>query len=552
MNTLSLSDARGTTFKDYKRASLAEVCLAASGDKVLALDEHIPNLIALPPGTDVTKTPAYLHGDIILQDKASCFSAYLLNPGLNDGDLLDACAAPGNKTTHLAALLHEAKATSPSASPMDPIRTIYACERDKLRAQTLAKMTKIANPEGHAHFDCLLGQDFLRLSPQDARFKNVGALLLDPSCSGSGIVRRSGGNGRSLQITLPAAAVKGRNDGIVVPAKTTGKRKRETAPKSNAVPDAGSGSTSTTLTLGPATDANTALTADPSGATEENEDLETDANASTTALETRLTNLSAFQFKIVTHAFAFPSARRVVYSTCSIHAAENENVVINALQAPIASQRGWRVLRRDEQVEGMRKWKVRGDREATRHMLSRFAGTEVAEEVAEACMRCEAGTEEGTMGFFVVGFVRDDARADTTASSASATDTGAQRDAIEVLDLTEDTHVLTDKAAPAKKAAPSKKPAPAKKSASTKTAAPTEDEQYARARRASVDLDFAESLGGAGFSGNEDDDNAEDGDDDQEEDEEGGDEEDDWYGFDSDNADRRRKSRVTKRGRRLY
>ena len=30
-----------------------------------------------------------------------------------------------------------------------------------------------------------------------------------------------------------------------------------------------------------------------------------------------------------------------------------------------------------------------------------------AEEVAEACIRCAKGTGEGTMGFFVCGFVRD-------------------------------------------------------------------------------------------------------------------------------------------------
>jgi len=583
INTLSQMNPFQIMFKDHKDVSLAEVCLAAPGDKVLALDEHIPNLIALPPGTDVTRSPAYLHGDIILQDKASCFSAYLLNPSLTDGDLLDACAAPGNKTTHLAAILHGAKATSPSASPADPIQTIYACERDKLRAATLAKMTAIANPDGHAHFSCLLGQDFLRLSPQDARFKNVGALLLDPSCSGSGIVRRRGGNGRSLQITLPAAVVKGRNDGIVVPSKTNGKRKREAtaAPKADS-PTAGS----TTLTLGPATDANTALSADPSGATAENEDLETDADAdtTTTALETRLSNLAAFQLKIVTHAFSFPSAGRVVYSTCSIHAAENESVVINALRSPIAIQRGWRVLRRSEQVEGMRKWKVRGKGLAVAQSLTddEVRASEVGdildetEEIAEACIRCEAGTAEGTMGFFVVGFVREEGRAVHVVPSteyAAPTTTHSRsysNGAIEVVDLTEDTPTITatptvtatpptaNKAAEKKKKktvaaktaaakkATAKKPAQTKKAAAAKKSASAEEDAYARARRASVDFDFAESLGGPGFSGNED------GDEDDGDDDAGGGAEDDWYGFDSDEAEGRRQRRGIKRGRRLY
>jgi len=596
INTLSQGNPFHMMFKDHKNVSLAEVCLAAPGDKVLALDEHIPNLIALPPGTDVTKSPAYLHGDIILQDKASCFSAYLLNPSLTDGDLLDACAAPGNKTTHLAALLHEAKATSLTASPKDSIQTIYACERDKLRAATLAKMTAIANPDGHAHFECLLGQDFLRLSPQDARFRNVGALLLDPSCSGSGIVRRRGGNGRSLQITLPAAAVKGRNDGVVIPSKTTGKRKREatTAPNPNS-PTAGS----TTLTLGPATDANTALSADPSGATEENEDLGTDADTTTAALETRLTNLAAFQLKIVTHAFSFPAARRVVYSTCSIHAAENESVVIKALRSPIAIQRGWRVLRRDEQVEGMQKWNVRGKGLAVAQSLTddEVRASEVGDildetaEIAEACIRCEAGTAEGTMGFFVVGFVREERRAvdvvpsvehaalKTTHPRSHSDGANGANGAMEVVDLTEDTPTITatitatpatankatekkaekskkktaaaaSKTAAAKKA-PAKKAAPMKKAAAAaKESASAEDDAYARARRASVDFDFAEAQGGPGFSGNEDGD--EDADEDDEDDVAGGGAEDDWYGFDSDEAEDRRRRRGVKRGRRLY
>lgn len=72
-------------------------------------------------------------------------------------------------------------------------------------------------------------------------------------------------------------------------------------------------------------------------------------------------------------------------------------MVLRALASPIAKERGWRVLRRDEQVEGMKNWAVRGD-------VSACAGDA---EVAEACIRCEKGTGEGTMGFFVVGFVRD-------------------------------------------------------------------------------------------------------------------------------------------------
>ena len=40
------------------------------------------------------------------------------------------------------------------------------------------------------------------------------------------------------------------------------------------------------------------------------------------------------------HALLFPSARKVVYSTCSIHAQENERVVVDLLLDPEVNRRG--------------------------------------------------------------------------------------------------------------------------------------------------------------------------------------------------------------------
>jgi len=48
-------------------------------------------------------------------------------------------------------------------------------------------------------------------------------------------------------------------------------------------------------------------------------------------LESRLKSLSAFQAMIVRHAMSFPSVHRIVYSTCSIHEQENEQVVQDVL-----------------------------------------------------------------------------------------------------------------------------------------------------------------------------------------------------------------------------
>ncbi|KAF4504378.1 hypothetical protein G6O67_008535 [Ophiocordyceps sinensis] len=352
----SIEEQLESTFSAYARAeSIADV--VSKPGKHLYIDPHVPNLVAVTPSLDMSKTDAYSSGKIILQDKASCFPAYLLDPRSEDGDVVDACAAPGNKTTHLASILHQHSPEFASKPQM-----IFAFEKDTRRAQTLEKMVRIAGSKSMTRIG--FGQDFLQVDPQDAKFKDVGALLLDPSCSGSGIIGRDS----MPELHLPGAPCEHAARGAAGPSKT---RKRK---------------------LSQVRDESDKVMRDDDG-------NETVIN-SETDLAARLEALSSFQLMLLLHAFQFPAAKKVTYSTCSIYSEENEAVVMAALQSDVARRRGWRILLRDKQVGGMKEWPVRG--------LVGACGGDAA--VADGCIRSQKDDGRGVMGFFVAGFIRDGAR----------------------------------------------------------------------------------------------------------------------------------------------
>lgn len=361
INTLksTLDDQLQTTFAGFEIVdSLEQTLVGESANKTLYVDKHVPDLVALAPGTDLSKTAAYRKGLIILQDKASCFPAYLLDAKPEYGTCLDACAAPGNKTTHLAAVLKGSNKTG--GKPR-----IWACERDKVRAGILTDMIGLAGCQNIVTVKA--GQDFLLLNPEQKPWSEVGSLLLDPSCSGSGIIGRDDIH----SVTLPSSTEKGH-----VPAKSRKRKRRVHADIKSIADGAGEG---------------------------KQEAVESDEGVD--RFSERLRALSAFQLRILLHAFRFPNARRISYSTCSIHAEENETVVLAALRSNEVKQHGWRLLGRGEQIGGMKSWPIRGDIQACQAGIA--DGSLVgAAQIAEACIRCRPGTEEGTQGFFVVAFVR--------------------------------------------------------------------------------------------------------------------------------------------------
>ena len=360
VNTIKsdLNEQLRTTFASYKVVeSLKELLkrCAISAEKLIHIDKHVPNLLALPPATDLSQTHAYMNGQIVIQDKASCFPAYLLDPKCEDGDSLDACAAPGNKTTHMAAILHDEGGAT--AKPK-----IYAFERDKSRASTLLTLLQMAGVQRHVITKA--GQDFMKIDPAEAPWDTIGTLLLDPSCSGSGIVGRD----ETLNVVLPI------NEASQLLQTQSKKRKRKSTGKL------------------------TPIIQDELGEIPANEHNPADQ------LSTRLKALSTFQLKLLLHAFRFPNARRITYSTCSIYAEENEHVVMKALASLTAQRKGWQILKREDQIAGMKAWNIRGRENACTDIVDDDSIR--TGEIAEACIRCEKGTQEGTQGFFVVGFVR--------------------------------------------------------------------------------------------------------------------------------------------------
>ncbi|KIJ66652.1 hypothetical protein HYDPIDRAFT_108556 [Hydnomerulius pinastri MD-312] len=145
-----------------------------ASDKAFARDDHIPDLLLFNTHLQFQNDPCYETGKVILQDKASCFPATVLAPPSGeDSVVIDATAAPGNKTSHLSAL-------------MGGKGKLYAFEKDKRRFSTLKMMLRKAacnNVEA-------VNMDFLTVDPSTSKYAQATHILLDPSCSGSGIVNR--------------------------------------------------------------------------------------------------------------------------------------------------------------------------------------------------------------------------------------------------------------------------------------------------------------------------------------------------------------------------
>lgn len=347
-------------FNSFTRVdSLERLCDAAGASpNMYYVDDHIPNLLAFPVSLThvLTSHHLYTSGALILQDKASCLPAYILNPPPGSY-VIDACAAPGNKTTHLAAVMM-------GGCDMHGKGKIIAFERDLRRSDVLTKMVNTAGAAGVV--EVRKASDFLKTDPfNDPHLGYTTHLLLDPSCSGSGITAREKAEDSITKFTPISTPVQSH--------ASSKKRKRTSSPPIVEL---------------------------------ENEGILSDGNA--TALATRLSTLSRFQLTLLLHALRYPHAKRITYSTCSIYPQENEHIVVAALLSPIAKERGWKL---DSELCMLRGWKRRGIlvevKKKVNELLKPGETMENGwvEDVATGCIRCEEG--DGTGGFFVACLTRE-------------------------------------------------------------------------------------------------------------------------------------------------
>jgi len=108
-------------------------------------------------------------GKVIAQEKASCMPAEALVLEKGNWNAIDACAAPGNKTLQLAARMKPLTSGKLFAYEISPKRYQLL----KSRVETLGSDNIVVKNE-----------DFLRAQLPE----RVSTVLLDPSCSGSGIL----------------------------------------------------------------------------------------------------------------------------------------------------------------------------------------------------------------------------------------------------------------------------------------------------------------------------------------------------------------------------
>lgn len=156
------------TFRAVTDRSQLQQRLAQQG---LETEPHpvIESALTVLESTDISQLESFKNGEFVVQDAAAQIAATLLAP--ENGELiLDACAAPGGKTTHLLQLAPEAKVLALDSEASRLTRVHENLTRLKQQAEVCC---------GDA-----------RNSEQWAGKTVFDRILLDAPCSATGVIRR--------------------------------------------------------------------------------------------------------------------------------------------------------------------------------------------------------------------------------------------------------------------------------------------------------------------------------------------------------------------------
>lgn len=161
--TLRVNPLKGT--RDELLSILTESATGSTAPAFVAGDRE--NSIRVQGSARVTELPGFAEGRFIVQDETAMSAAELLAPEPGQS-VLDLCAAPGTKTTHLAELMQNTGSIVAADSDQDRLRRIHE------NAQRL----------GLEIIDPLLVSDDL----SDLPISLFDAVLIDVPCSNTGVI----------------------------------------------------------------------------------------------------------------------------------------------------------------------------------------------------------------------------------------------------------------------------------------------------------------------------------------------------------------------------
>jgi ribosomal RNA small subunit methyltransferase RsmB len=129
----------------------------------------IPGALRLTTAVNVNKLPFFAEGAVTVQDLSAQYAAYLLAPK-NGEQILDMCAAPGGKTTHILELA--------------PTANVLAVDVDANRVKRIDEnLTRLKQ-----HAQVKVGDGLTPEKWCDGRLFD--RILLDAPCSATGVIRR--------------------------------------------------------------------------------------------------------------------------------------------------------------------------------------------------------------------------------------------------------------------------------------------------------------------------------------------------------------------------